>query len=165
MINKFIYHPERLKPYILGGRTTFTLVSTKLNKRYTYYITQDNKMPERYFVKVMHGSDNTAYNDGYHFLGWFYADTFRLKMGNQSDGHQRTDAAKMFDYFLDIVEKRRPWPDTCEFYASTHCARCGRKLTTPESIAKGIGPDCLEALGSAGKAWRLDLETDEPGVE
>ena len=33
-----------------------------------------------------------------------------------------------------------------DFLPSAKCCRCGRKLTTPESIADGIGPECREAL-------------------
>lgn len=28
----------------------------------------------------------------------------------------------------------------------TTCAQCGRELTDPESIARGIGPDCAERV-------------------
>lgn len=30
----------------------------------------------------------------------------------------------------------------------THCDRCGRELTDPKSIARGMGPDCWAALGA-----------------
>ena len=126
MINKFIHHPEKLRPYLLAGNMTFTLVSRKLNKRYTYHITQDKKNKQRYLVSVMYGDNNTDYKNSYHYLGLFYDDTFQLRMTNQSYNKQHTDAARMLDYFLEIVDQRKPWPDTCEFYASTKCARCGR---------------------------------------
>jgi len=34
-------------------------------------------------------------------------------------------------------------PDNVEFYHSGNCAKCGRKLTTPESIKNGLGPICF----------------------
>jgi hypothetical protein len=27
-----------------------------------------------------------------------------------------------------------------------HCGRCGRTLTVPESVERGIGPDCLAKM-------------------
>lgn len=32
--------------------------------------------------------------------------------------------------------------DGHELHVSRHCLRCNRVLTTPESIAKGVGPEC-----------------------
>ena len=34
----------------------------------------------------------------------------------------------------------------CQIVASRHCYRCNRLLTTPESIAAGIGPECAEKM-------------------
>lgn len=31
-------------------------------------------------------------------------------------------------------------------YHNGRCAKCGRKLTTPESINRGLGPDCFESI-------------------
>lgn len=32
----------------------------------------------------------------------------------------------------------------CEVWHEGRCGRCGRKLTVPESIETGIGPDCAK---------------------
>jgi hypothetical protein len=34
-------------------------------------------------------------------------------------------------------------PPLTEIWHEGRCGRCGRKLTVPDSIAIGIGPDCL----------------------
>lgn len=154
--NQYCKTPEILKPYLTGGNATFTLLSKKLNKRYTYNITQDKKVKNRYLVSLFYGSDNTDIKGSYRFLGLFYTDTMQLKVN--SIGDAKRDAGRMLEYFLEVIVNKRPWPETCEFYPSCHCARCGRKLTNPESIKKGIGPDCLEALGYSGENWGLDLE-------
>lgn len=151
-------HPEALKPYVMGGNSTFTIYSAKLNKRYTYHVTRDKILKSRYLVSLMYGSDNTDLKGSFRFLGLFYSDTMTLKVN--SIGVYKQEAAKMLDYFLAVVDKKKDWPDTCEFYPSKKCARCGRKLTTPESITRGIGPDCLEALGSAAKDWSLNLDDE-----
>ena len=121
MTKAYIKSPEILKPYLTAGNTTFTLYSKKLNKRYTYHITQDKKMKSRYFVSLMYGSDNTDIKGSYRFLGLFYDDTMHLKVN--SIGEAKRDAGRMFDYFLEVIAQKRPWPDTCEFYPSCRCAR------------------------------------------
>lgn len=40
-----------------------------------------------------------------------------------------------------------PLPAGVEFWHQGTCARCGRSLTVPESIASGLGPECLAAVG------------------
>lgn len=36
--------------------------------------------------------------------------------------------------------------ENTEFYESNECGRCGRQLTDPVSIERGIGPECLGKL-------------------
>lgn len=42
---------------------------------------------------------------------------------------------------------RGTFPDTFEFWHEGRCAACARRLTVPQSIATGYGPDCSERLG------------------
>jgi hypothetical protein len=35
----------------------------------------------------------------------------------------------------------------CEVYHEGRCGRCNRKLTVPESIETGLGPECASKLG------------------
>lgn len=155
----FVKHPQLLKPYIMGGNSTFTIYSDKLKKRYTYHVVRDKSLKSRYIVSLFYGSDNVDFKGSYRFLGIFYDDTMTLNVN--SIGDYKRDAAKMLDYFLGIVSNKHTWPQTCEFYPSKKCARCGRTLTTPESVKRGIGPDCLEALGSSGKQWNLDFDREK----
>lgn len=140
---------NQIKKYITAGNCTFTLYSSKIDKRYTYHITKDQYSSRRYFVSVLYGPENDN-SKLYRFLGLFYADSMILKVN--SIGQYNSPQAKMIEAFFQIVDGQRNWPKTCEFYPSCKCARCGRKLTTPESIKKGIGPNCLEALG-----WNMEV--------
>ena len=51
-----------------------------------------------------------------------------------------------FDYFWRNVEADRMPPEV-EVRHCGRCGRCGRKLTVPESIDRGIGPDCTNMMG------------------
>jgi hypothetical protein len=35
-----------------------------------------------------------------------------------------------------------------EIWHEGRCGRCGRKLTVPESIHNGYGPECIHLIGS-----------------
>ena len=41
----------------------------------------------------------------------------------------------------------------------TRCIRCGRPLHDPESIARGMGPECAGASGSSGKSYRANVRS------
>lgn len=131
---------EKLRKYLLAGKCIFTLNSTKINKRYTYLLQKDKRNEDRYFAKVLIGDDNE--ND-YRFIGYFYKDTLSLRTSTAAHLPHTAPQFVMLQYFLRIVAQEIPWPNTCEFYPSLRCARCGRLLTTPESIEQGLGPECM----------------------
>lgn len=130
--------------YITAGNATFTIESTKINKRYTYkfYHRKNDNCEYRYLVKRLYGSNN---EDDYHFIGIYYADTGVYKSKAPQDA--KPDHDKMLAAFLKMLHTDGiEWYPTCKFYMSSKCACCGRKLTTPESIERGIGPECFERL-------------------
>jgi hypothetical protein len=130
---------KEAKRFVLAGKSIFTLYSKKLDKRYTYKITQDKKNKERYFCKVLFGPDNT--ND-YRYIGLFYKDNLSLRTSSAAHIPHTAPQFVMLQYFLAILNGDYPWPETCEYYPSNRCGKCGRLLTTPESIQRGIGPEC-----------------------
>ena len=127
-----------IKTYVLGGKSNFTVESTKVDKRFTFLVTKDKNNNSRYMCGVMCGSDNTK---DYRFLGWFYKDEMELRTSTAL-----TDIRyKFLKEFLQLVHSNNI-PPACKFYPSGKCARCGRKLTTPESIERGFGPGCYEEV-------------------
>lgn len=134
-------HQSNIRPYLLAGRCIFTLYSEKLDQRYTYKITADNKNSERYFARVLFGCDN---DNDYRYIGLFYTDKLALRTSSAAHIPHTAPQFVMLQYFLAVVNGDYPWPPTCKFYPSVKCARCGRTLTTPESIERGIGPECYE---------------------
>lgn len=133
---------KRVKQYILAGKCIFTLYFPKMDKRYTYKIVKDKISKNKYYKVYTLIGDNNEDNTLYRFLGLFYKNSMTLRVSSIWSNKP----AEMFDYFLGILSNKYEWLETCEFYPSRHCARCGRLLTTPKSIANGVGPDCLKAL-------------------
>jgi len=56
-------------------------------------------------------------------------------------------SSKAMAWLWPFVEQAQT-PKQAEIWHSDKCARCGRKLTVPESIGRGLGPIC------AGKVKR-----------
>lgn len=141
---------------ILGGNATFTLVSARTRTRYTYRVRVAKDNPRMFFVSTLVGSDNEA---DYVYVGFFksilgegsrHVHTFMAKARDRDRGAVMIAGKKgnsddvrfrALDWLLQslIVERM---PLTVEFWHEGRCARCNRKLTDPESIARGFGPEC-----------------------
>jgi hypothetical protein len=100
------------------------------------------KWGESYFVKLLAGPDNTS---DYQYLGMLNPQTGQVKL---------TRASRMTDdsWPVRLVRRifARLWANEGAKIAqagfrlmhSGRCGRCGRKLTTPESLDSGLGPVC-----------------------
>lgn len=128
---------NQIKTFIQAGNSTFTLYSNTIDIRYTYKVklNKDN----RYIVKVLYGQDNI---EDYRYIGLFYNDSLLLK----SECNTQDLRCKMFRAFLKLLRTEETLPKSCEFYPSNNCGHCGRLLTTPESIIRGIGPECWKYI-------------------
>jgi len=139
------FHPIKksdTKAFLLAGNATLTLKSNVSGTHFTYRVRQCEDK-ELWFVAVMTGTDNE--ND-FSYLGCIYQDR-SFKHGRKSKIGMDAASAKAFAFALpriigDCI------PDTLSVYHSGTCCRCGRKLTTPESIQHGIGPECIKMVGN-----------------
>lgn len=136
-----------IENYITGGKAIFTIViksdvsDKEQAQRYTYKVTQAYYDPKIFYVSVLYGSENTK---DYRFLGFFNFDDFKLKSSKKAKVASEDRRFVVFDEFLYQVGCKGNLSEKYEFYHSGRCARCGRLLTTPESIAIGFGPECLK---------------------
>lgn len=143
-----ISEAEKAYQFILGGNATFTLRSQETGTRYTYKVTLAEKRPgdkedewQKWFVALLSGPDNQ--ND-FTYLGMIRANQFQLTRASR----MKLDSlpVKAFHWtFANLVQHR--FPDKLEIWHEGRCGRCGRKLTVPESIATGFGPECAGIIG------------------
>jgi hypothetical protein len=124
-----------LRDYILGGNATFTLVSRKTGERLTF--------------RVRHWEDQrfTVFLRGHGERNWNY-----LGMINRERMFYTTKKSRFPATSPEVLGFSWLWrnADTlkqAEFLPSGKCCCCGRQLTTPYSIAKGLGPDCEQQRG------------------
>lgn len=151
---------DDIRRYILAGDARFTLVSNRTNDRKTFRVRSGDKASEQprhvagpWFVDLLTGPDNTQ---DYKYLAFLRTakEGLRVSQNKEKWGNESFAA---FDWLvrqlngirgasnddLDVLDHR--FNQLAEFYHLGTCARCGRDLTTPESVARGLGPVCADA--------------------
>jgi hypothetical protein len=93
-----------------------------------------------FFVSVLIGQSNT---EDYSYVGVVDKRdsdfSFRLTKGSKLK--EDTTCVMAFMVFLNNLQKNYITPNM-NFYHMGYCGRCGRVLTTPSSVDRGIGPYC-----------------------
>ena len=123
--------------FVLAGKAIFTIESKKTKSRFTYKVSKA-KDGDIWFVGVLTGSDN---NSDYSYMGIIKKDLY----------YQRTAKSKLSNEAPSQVAFRWAWDKICKgalskqanFYHEGRCGRCGRRLTVPESVKSGFGPECV----------------------
>lgn len=122
--------------YLNAGNATFTIANPE-NKRYTYKVKYSKKL-HRSFVFMLTGNNNET---DYTYMGMMLLSDFVLT--NKSKYIATSLPVKVFNYALDIIKGDKELQPGYFLEHNGHCGRCGRKLTTPESIKAGLGPVCV----------------------
>jgi hypothetical protein len=141
------------KGFILAGNATFTVRSQKTGTRYTYKVSRADcsrcqkkdcqcwKYP-RYFVSLLTGPDNTGDYTYLGMLGEQHHFKATRATGTQASGKPFLAFSYVWTYLA-----RGVYPAQVEIWHEGKCGRCGRKLTVPESVERGIGPECAAKGG------------------
>lgn len=129
------------KTFALGGNATFTLVSKKTGNRFTFRVRKGKQPSAPHFVSLMNGPDNER---NFEFLGTIFGDGRNFVHGKKSRISREAPSARAFAWLWDNVTANDVCPASAEFHHEGKCCCCGRKLTVPESIVSGIGPECAK---------------------
>lgn len=129
---------RQIHDFILAGNALFSFKSLRTGEHYTFKVIkvqpEYSHWPERWKVHVLSGRDNTR---DYRFIGNIRKD----------DGFygtlEYTESFKAFAWCWNHLDK---CGERFEFNHAGRCGRCGRLLTTPESVAAGIGPECQDKM-------------------
>ena len=126
---------DDIRHFALAGNAILTLVGKRERFTYRVRMSEDGKM---HFVSVLTGADNES---SYSYLGIVgklgdFRRTAKSRITEEATSH------KAFAWFWGYVRSRRPLPDSIEVWHEGRCGRCARRLTVPESIERGIGPEC-----------------------
>ena len=131
---------ERARAFITAGDAVFTLVSGKTGTRFTYHVAAAVSR-EVFFVSLLTGPNNTR---DFELLGVIFGGTMTFRSAKKSRISEDAKSFVAFDWTWRRLCAGAPLPNELEIWHEGKCGRCGRPLTTPESIALGLGPVCAE---------------------
>lgn len=138
------------KDFLLGGNATFT-VDNGQGKHYTFKISRTKK--ERalhlqqhqgtFFASTMTGPDNESH---YTYVGIVQKVTGSIIMTYGSKIKSNDVRFKVLEWAVKKVFNALPLPEGYAIMHAGSCGVCGRKLTNPESLKSGIGPECIKHM-------------------
>lgn len=143
--------PQEALDFILAGNATFTAVSKRSGLRFTYKVKQKEGSEDFWFVSVLTGEDNET---NYTYLGQIMT-SYRTGLphkrsymhGRKSKIRSEATSARAFLWVWQVINGNLvdQW-DLIEVWHEGRCGRCNRKLTVPDSIASGFGPECIQIV-------------------
>lgn len=135
------------KDFVLAGEAVFTVENGK-GEHYTYRIESSeakDTRPPLYFARVMVGRDNEG---TYSYIGVVDTKTGSIRFTKASKHSDISKEYLVLAWALKQVWDQRTLPEGYAIRHSGNCGRCGRKLTNPESLNTGIGPECAKAISA-----------------
>jgi hypothetical protein len=122
---------------------TFTLVNKATDTHITLRIhtVKSGDLKGKRIISKMNGRDNTRDYQGIAFLN--KQDTYSLWARHRTDKNASTISILLA---MIIKGKESRFSDRVEIKESRKCLRCNRKLTNPQSVEDGIGPECIQKI-------------------
>lgn len=135
------------KNFVTAGNATFTLelphdwaYAHGCKPHYTYKVRKKDGKPI-FFVSILSGPDNES---DYRYIGILTFDG-QVRTTAKSALSAESMPVRLLNRTLKLLWKE-DLTDLEEAGFKLHhegrCGRCGRKLTVPESIETGLGPEC-----------------------
>ena len=142
--------PSQALRFMLSGNATLTIVSTASGKRFTYKVSKAKEANasglKPWFARRLSGGGE------YEYIGFIP----ERDGGPESyivpkrDAEPSDEAAgRALGWTLRTLLAAAgddAMPAALEVWHEGACGRCGRKLTDPESIESGYGPECRKAV-------------------
>lgn len=135
--------PADIRRFLTAGKAVLTLKSEATQKHYTY-LAETSDDGNMLFVKVLTGPDNLR---DFTYLGYCY---IHATASDKVLGPMRFGAKGQPDH---TASRAWQWASERQFsdpklsvYHEGRCGACGRRLTTPESVELGIGPECIKKV-------------------
>lgn len=127
--------PTLIKSFLYSGRAVFTIRSETSGDHWTFKVTR-KKEGEPYFISLLCGGDSFLY------LG-FMRDTGRYLTSSKACRPRSHVAHSVVEFLLKELQRDAIHPKF-SFFHEGKCGRCGKPLTDPASIERGLGPTCFK---------------------
>lgn len=163
-LRREIRTPTQLLQLLTAGRAVLTIRSKRTQARFTFRFRRPDAEPGRrrpIWVSRLGHPPHLPTTDGpqaeyvklWSFLGTIWPEEGRVWHFNPSakspvpvDDQSMVAAAwiaRMLPFAVDHLMEEATW------WHEGRCGRCGRRLTVPESIESGFGPECVKHVGGA----------------
>lgn len=146
------------KRYLTAGRATVTMSRTDNGNRMTFKVNKA-KVGDTLFASFMNGSDNET---SFAYVGILNPTSGEIYLTPKSRYGNDSQVVKVLRWMTSFLFQNKALPAVVELRHCGKCGRCGRKLTVPESIEAGVGPECRELMGLPSLPGR---KTKRPKVE
>lgn len=141
---------SRSLEFMMAGNATVTLRSMRTTQRYTFKIKKAKENPKypdtAWFVSYLTGPNN---EDDYMPVGIINMRNGKPVFRLDRRSHLTVESAPVVAFMWtlrNLSEGNQTFG--VEIFHSGTCGRCGRKLTVPESIQTGLGPECaIKGMG------------------
>lgn len=128
--------------FFAAGNAKVT-VSNDKGEHYTYRIRKPDET-KPHFVSLLTGRDN---ENSFTYMGIFNPSSLTVRTTAKSSYREDSKPVKVLQWAIRRIAEGKPVPEGYAIQHEGKCCRCGRTLTTPESIERGIGPECAGKLG------------------
>lgn len=130
------------REFFVGGNATFTVANPQ-GEHYTFKIRRpENDMP--YFLSLLTGPENTT---DYTYVGIVDPFNGAVRLTKKSQLKDDSRPVRVARWALKHVWTDGVLPVGYRIQHEGKCGCCGRALTVPESIDRGIGPECAAKMG------------------
>jgi len=139
------------KEFVLGGKATLTIENdaawasqNAAPAHWTFKITKKevSEGNNLFFVSLLTGQDNSR---SFSYVGTLNPDNGVVRLTAKSKVTAETLCFRILNRVLRLIWANETDAITkagFDVHHSGRCGRCGRKLTVPESIKTGFGPEC-----------------------
>lgn len=151
-LRRQIKQPTLLLMHVIAGRSILTVESVT-KERFTFRFNRPDEQPGKtrpIWVNVLGGPDDRAWS----FLGTIWpapsgsSDPWTFRRSPKSKVDPRGTVFRACQWIAERLPQR---PDElmekATWWHEGRCGRCARRLTVPESIESGFGPECSRILG------------------
>lgn len=127
-----------LASFALAGHAIFTVENVTSGNHFTYKVSACADTPALYFVGVLTGPENVS---DYTYLGTIRNGAYQLGRKSRISADACSNKA-----FAWTWQHKDCLPACVHVYHAGRCGKCCRVLTVPESITRGIGPECAAKM-------------------
>ena len=135
--------PGKELAFIKAGNAIFTIRNENTGGRFTFKVQRHEKKAGDavWFVRVLTNQDN---NKDYTFIGTFWKENAYRHSPRSTIGKD-APSTRVIDWFLTKMRFGN-LPDYVKVYHEGRCGRCSKRLTVPESLLSGYGPECIKFI-------------------